>query len=187
GNGVFAYGGSQFPTGSWNASNYYVDVSFLPAAGDTTIPSIAITAPTSAATHATSQSTISLAGTASDNKAVTEVSWSNDRGGYGLASGTTSWSAAGIALQIGVNRITVTATDSAGNYSIDQITVTYTPAADTTGPAVTSTSPAAGATDVPIAATIQLTFNEALATGTVNSSTFELRSSANVLVPAVVS
>ena len=30
GNGLYAYGGSAFPTNSWNASNYWVDVVFQP-------------------------------------------------------------------------------------------------------------------------------------------------------------
>ncbi|MGZ3584857.1 MAG: DUF4082 domain-containing protein, partial [Ktedonobacterales bacterium] len=30
-NGLFAYGNSQFPTGSYNASNYWVDVVFSPS------------------------------------------------------------------------------------------------------------------------------------------------------------
>jgi hypothetical protein len=29
-NGVYAYGGTQFPTGSYNATNYWVDVVFSP-------------------------------------------------------------------------------------------------------------------------------------------------------------
>jgi hypothetical protein len=41
------------------------------------------------------------------------VSWSNDRGGSGVATGTTSWSVTGITLQSGANVITVTARDAA--------------------------------------------------------------------------
>ncbi|MBI2489924.1 MAG: carboxypeptidase regulatory-like domain-containing protein [Planctomycetes bacterium] len=53
--------------------------------------------------------------------------WSNDRGGSGTASGTTSWSVSGIALQSGTNVITVTARDAANNTGTDTITVIYTP------------------------------------------------------------
>jgi len=55
------------------------------------------------------------------------VTWSNDRGGSGTASGTSSWTASNIPLQSGVNNITVTADDGAGNISTDQIAVTYAP------------------------------------------------------------
>src|SRR5690606_8276847 len=60
--------------------------------GDTTAPTVTITSPTSATTYATNQSSIALQGTASDNVGVTQVTWSNSRGGSGTASGTTSWS-----------------------------------------------------------------------------------------------
>ena len=69
---------------------------------------------------------LSLGGTASDNVGVTQVSWSNDRGGSGTAIGTATWTASGIALQSGANVITVTARDAAGNTSTDTLTVTYT-------------------------------------------------------------
>ena len=58
---------------------------------------------------------------------VTQVTWSNDRGGSGTASGTTSWSVSGIVLQSGDNVITVTARDAANNSGTDILTVTYTP------------------------------------------------------------
>lgn len=95
--------------------------------GDTTAPTITITSPTSGATFNNSTvSRINLAGTASDNVGVTSVTWSNDRGGSGTASGTTSWSINSIALSTGVNNITVTARDAANNTSVDTIAVTYT-------------------------------------------------------------
>jgi hypothetical protein len=55
---------------------------------------------------------------------VSQVGWSNDRGGNGTATGTASWTAASIALQSGANVITVTARDAAGNTSTASITVT---------------------------------------------------------------
>jgi subtilase family serine protease len=60
-----------------------------------------------------------------DNIGVTEVNWSNDRGGSGTATGTTSWSVSGITLQIGTNVITVTARDAANNTGTDTLTITY--------------------------------------------------------------
>ena len=83
-------------------------------APDTTAPVVTITGPTSSSTYATTASTLSLGGTASDAVGVTQVSWVNNRGGSGTATGTTAWSA-GIALQSGSNLLTVTARDAAGN------------------------------------------------------------------------
>ena len=84
-------------------------------------PQVTITTPTSAATHTASATPLSLGGTASDNVAVTQVSWSNDRGGSGTATGTTSWSVSGIVLLSGQNVLTVTARDAAGNTSTDTL------------------------------------------------------------------
>jgi YD repeat-containing protein len=127
---------------------------------DTAVPSITITSPTVnptfSASGSASSSLLSLAGTASDNVGVTQVSWTNNRGGTGTASGTTSWSAAGIPLQTGSNVITVTARDAAGNSAVDMLTVTYnTVVADTTPPSVTIAPPAA--TAVATASTSTLT------------------------------
>ena len=48
----------------------------------------------------------------------------NSRGGSGIASGTTSWSA-NVGLQKGQNVITVTARDAVGNTTSDMLTVNY--------------------------------------------------------------
>ena len=109
---------------------------------DATRPTASITAPTSTPTHTTGATTLTLGGTAADNVAVTQVRWTNSRGGSGTASGTTSWTATGIALQLGANVLTVTAHDAAGNTGTATLTVTRT---DTTAPTVSVTSPVAGA------------------------------------------
>jgi hypothetical protein len=109
-------------------------------APDTTAPVVAITAPTSGAAYSTNASLLSLSGTASDNVGVTSVAWVNDRGGSGSATGTTSWSAAGIPLSPGANVITVTARDAAGNPATASLTVTY----DSSAPTVSLTAPATG-------------------------------------------
>lgn len=90
-------------------------------------PTITITTPTSSATWATSEGTLDLSGTASDDTGISRVTWSNDRGGKGTATGTTTWSVSAMTLQSGVNIITATALDLDGNASNDVLTVTYTP------------------------------------------------------------
>lgn len=110
---------------------------------DTTPPTITITTPTSSGTYATGNSSLALAGTASDNVGVTRVTWTNSRGGSGTAAGTTNWTASSIALQPGTNGLTVTAQDAAGNTKTASLTVTLS---DTTPPSVTMMAPSSGAT-----------------------------------------
>lgn len=117
--------------------------------GDTIAPVVTITGPTSSATYATSATTMSLSGTASDNTAVTQVTWVNSRGGNGTASGTTSWTVPSITLQAGSNVLTVTARDAAGNSSSDALTVTV-------NGAPTLASVASQSSAINIATTLQL-------------------------------
>jgi hypothetical protein len=112
-------------------------------ATDPTSPTVAITAPTSAATYRTTRSSQTLRGTASDNVGVTQVAWANSRGGSGPATGTTEWTASGIVLQLGVNVLTITARDAAGNTATARLTVTRT---DGTPPVVSITAPTSGST-----------------------------------------
>ena len=106
------------------------------SSSDTTPPTVIITSPTTAAAFSTSSWSMSLSGTASDNVGVTQVTWTNNRGGSGTASGTTSWTAADISLQAGVNVLTVTARDAAGNARSATLTVTQA----STSPPLSSTA-----------------------------------------------
>jgi phenylpyruvate tautomerase PptA (4-oxalocrotonate tautomerase family) len=91
---------------------------------DATGPTVAITSPTANPTHSTSRSPFTISGTAADNIGVTQVTWANNRGGSGTASGTTSWSATGIVLLPGTNVLTITVRDAAGNTGTATLTVT---------------------------------------------------------------
>ena len=84
---------------------------------------LAITSPTSASTMDTPDTTVSLAGSANSDMGIFKVSWANDRGGKGVASGTDSWQTANINLELGENIITVTAEDTAGATSSRSIVV----------------------------------------------------------------
>src|SRR5439155_24301889 len=95
------------------------------ANADVAPPTVTISAPTSGPTFTTSTSSLTLAGTASDNVGVTQVTWMNSLGGNGTATGTTSWTA-GVALQTGANVLTVQAWDAAGNTATATLTVTLT-------------------------------------------------------------
>ncbi len=95
---------------------------------DTTPPVITIDQPTADSSWTTDRSPVNISGAASDNVGVTQVIWSNNRGGSGTASLTaSSWSAKDVALQNGTNIITVTASDAAGNKGSDTLSVTYNP------------------------------------------------------------
>lgn len=74
----------------------------------------------------------------------------------------------------------------ASNYWVDLI---FDPGAtpDTTPPAVGSVAPADGATGVPVATDVTLTFSEAMDAATISASTIELRDASNALVSAAVS
>src|SRR5437867_39317 len=110
---------------------------------DTTPPIVTITSPTSNPTYTSTGSALSLQGTATDNVGVTQMTWVNSRGGSGTATGTSSWTASAIALQLGSNVLTVTARDAAGNTATANLTVTLS---DTTSPTIAVTAPAAGTT-----------------------------------------
>jgi len=118
-----------------------------PPSADTTAPVVNVSTPTSASTYSTSSSTLDLAGSASDNVGVTSVTWANDRGGSGSASGTGSWSISSLTLMNGSNAITITAQDMAGNSGATTLTVTVTsapPPADTIVPTISINAPTSG-------------------------------------------
>lgn len=87
---------------------------------------ITITAPTSGTTYdaGTNSTLTTLAGTGSSSNTITSCAWTNNLGGSGAASGTTSWSVASIALTVGSNLLTVTCTDNVGATGNDVLTVT---------------------------------------------------------------
>lgn len=96
-------------TQAWWAQLAIFDSASTP---DTTDPTISIQVPSSSIIVPATPTVLS--GIADDNIAVTEITWANDRGGSGTAAGTNSWSFS-CPLQEGLNVITVTAHDAAGN------------------------------------------------------------------------
>lgn len=85
--------------------------------------SLAITAPTSSAEMDTTDESVALGGTAGSARGIAQVSWRNDRGGQGNASGRENWQTTSIALELGKNTITVTAENNAGETHSRRITV----------------------------------------------------------------
>jgi len=102
-----------------------------PGREDSESPEIAITEPQVSAPVVNTSGLINIAGTTRDNNAVTAVVWATDRGSAGTAtlSAGTRWSATNIPLAPGINVITVTARDAAGNLGRASLNVASTPAA----------------------------------------------------------
>ena len=107
---------------------------------DLSKPSVTILSPTNASNYTVTGATVSIAGTASDDKDVVRVSWLNDRSGGGVAQGTTTWAVTNLQLATGPNRVTVTAEDANGNLGTDILDITAT-FSDTTPPVVVITGP----------------------------------------------
>src|SRR4030095_3931682 len=117
-----------------------------PPAGCPTV-TVSICTPTTETSFSTTQSSITLTGSASP--AITRVVWENSPSGVrGVASGTTSWTIANIALQAGANLIEIPAYDAAGNPFTDRVLVTRssTTTADSTRPTATIVSPTSAST-----------------------------------------
>jgi hypothetical protein len=102
-------------------------------------PTITITTPTANPQTTATTPFVLLAGTAADEGGITSVTWHNSRTSVGgTAIGTTSWSVPNLALSRGLNTITVTTTDAAGNQASDTLAVvvdtfSYTMAEGATG------------------------------------------------------
>ena len=96
-------------------------------------PILTITDPATGGSYVTDRAVVNLAGEVSDEIGVKQVTWSNNRGGYGTAVGTTNWigpwhwKVKGIPLSENDNLITITATDAVGNEADATLMVTYNP------------------------------------------------------------
>jgi hypothetical protein len=84
-----------------------------PPGGDTVSPSISIQSP-GFTIASTTLASIAISGTAADNVAVADVQWSTSGGDFGMATGTTVWTAT-VPLLVGTNVVTLRAYDAAGN------------------------------------------------------------------------
>jgi hypothetical protein len=118
-----------------------------PSPNPATAVTVQIKSPSTAVFYNTSNSTVTLAGTASGGTGIVRVTWMNSQGGGGTATGTTNWNTGAIPLKPGVNVILVTAQAQNGTQASAGMQVTYTFAggsgrSDTTPPSVSIVSPA---------------------------------------------
>ena len=119
-------------------AGYKTTKTFTATLTDADAPVVTITTPTTASAFSTGNESVTLGGTASDASGVTQVTWVNDKGSNGTASGSNAWTIPAVALKPGANVITVTARDAAGNVGTDSITISVT---DGAAPVVAITSP----------------------------------------------
>ncbi len=144
-NGVHGQAAGQFPTSSWNNSNYFVDAivdetSSVP--GDTTAPTVSITAPPAGSLLVGSQP-VSVNADASDNDAVAGVQFKLDGNNLGTedtsAPYSVSWDPSSVAG--GSHALTAVARDAAGNTTTSaSVSVTV----DNSAPTVSVSQPAPG-------------------------------------------
>jgi hypothetical protein len=87
-----------------------------------TPPTLAITVPTTASAFASRDRHVVIGGYATSGSGITQVTWSNSRGGSGRASGTDNW-IANVMLKPGQNTITITAHDRSGLTARATVTV----------------------------------------------------------------
>ena len=102
-------------------------------------PLLAIAVSTPAANVSTTAVSIAAAGTASGGSETLLITWTNDRGGSGVASGAASWNIAFVPLASGANVITIRVTDGGGNTAAKTLLVTRNDApaqSDTAAPTV---------------------------------------------------
>jgi predicted secreted protein len=89
-------------------------------------PTLSITIPTSNESYTSVFSSVDVGGTASDEKALSEVKWTNSRGGSGTAVVTNgTWMISNIRLASGDTLLTVTATDTGGQSTTKTLMITY--------------------------------------------------------------
>jgi Ca2+-binding RTX toxin-like protein len=116
------------PTGIWVGNQPSVAYSEIEALDvfETlgVLPNLTIATPTSAPATTSATSFITISGGVSDDATLAAVTWVNDRGGSGTASGTNFWTIRDIPLQPGANVVTVSIVDASGNRHSDTITVT---------------------------------------------------------------
>ena len=179
GNGVYRYGSSSgFPTSSWNASNYWVDATFTTQPGaDTTSPSVSTTNPLDGAVDVAADVAVTATFDEQIDGATAAIAVATADGPvdgsttYDAGSSTATFVPSSPLVGSTVHTVTIrNAEDAAGNVMIP-VTFSFTTATvDLIPPSVTSTSPADGATGVPVGKTVTVTFDENVTAGSVSWS-----------------
>jgi hypothetical protein len=188
--GVYAYSGAQtFPTQTYNASNYWVDLVF--STPPNTAPAVASQSPSPKATGVATNTAVTatfFAPVQTSSITTSNVTLKNPAGT--AVAATVSYNSSTMTATLTpssrlANSTTYTATisgvtDSSGHVMSRPFTWSFT---TSPVPAVTSKFPAAGATGVAKGTTVMATFNEAMQAGTI---AFRLTSASGAAVAANV-
>ncbi len=198
-NGVFLAGGSGFPTSSYDASNYWVDLTFTtnydPSKDPPYVQSVA---PSSGASNVTTSSPVAVTfSKAMDPTTLTANTFTlQDPQGHAVAA-TLSYSSASntatltpsVALAGGT---VYTATVKGGSGGVADLSATTIPSSytwtfTTSGPPTASAvSPSSGATGVAAQPAVTAGFSQPMDPTTITTSTIQLLNSSNAVVPATV-
>jgi Domain of unknown function (DUF4082)/Bacterial Ig-like domain/Bacterial Ig domain len=156
-----------------------------PLNGDTTPPTVSMTAPTAGSTVT---GPISLAATASDNVAVAGVQFKLDGASLGtevtISPYVASWNTSGASN--GSHSLTATARDAAGNTTTSGAVAVTVSNLDTTPPTISAVTPSSGATGVSPSIAPTVRFSEAMDVATITSATVYLVDSTSAVVPSTV-
>jgi hypothetical protein len=198
-NGVFGNAAGTFPNQSWSSSNYFVDPVVGNVGAAANVPQVTSRTPVASATNVATTSTVTATfGSAMDASSITGTTFSlATSGGTAVPATVTYDSATRTATLTPSSSLTASASYTAklttGIRSDDgtalpaQSTWSFsTVAAGPAAPAVTSTSPAAGATGVVNTQPVQATFSASMDPSTITASTFTLTAPGGATVPAAV-
>jgi hypothetical protein len=205
GNGVYGYAATtSFPTSSYQASNYWVDVVFASTIADTTAPTITARVPAVSATGVSRTAPVTVTfSEAMDAATINTNSIELRTSGGALVTSTLSYNATTFVATLTPSATLAASTtytvnvkggstdprvkDTAGNALAATSSWNFTTAAaDTTAPTISTRTPASGATAVPLATPVTVSFSEAMDAATINTSSIELRTSGGALVPSTV-
>jgi hypothetical protein len=184
-NGVFAGTAGSFPSANWHTSNYFVDATVVsPTSANT--PQLSSRSPVSGATNVAPQAPVTATfATAMDPATLNGSTFTLTTSGGSAVAATVAYDDATRTATLNptsalASGASYTAKLSTGVHSDDStplpaaITWSFSTAAPSVVPAVTSTSPAAGATGISTGQAVQATFSTSLNAATVNGTTFTL-------------
>jgi hypothetical protein len=192
GNGLYEYGADGFPTGSYQSTNYWVDVVFNASTADTTPPAVTGEFPSPNSTGIAQTTAI----TATFSKAVqpTTISFvlkdssGNAMPGTVTYDGSTNTATLSFNTSLaGSSTYTATvsgATDLSGNVMAAPFSWSFTTASASAPPAVVTESPAPGANNVAKGTSITATFSKPVDGSTIS---FVLHDAAGNAVASTVS
>ena len=199
--GVYHYGtASAFPASTFQSSNYWVDVVFVPST--TTPPTVVSVSPASNSSGVGPSAPVTATFSEAMNPStITGTTFLLvNASGASVAATVTYTSANTTATLTPTSSLTTSTTytatvksgasgvkDANGNLLAADFSWSFTTGTDTTPPTVTSVSPASGATLVAVTTGVNAVFSEAMNAATITGATFQLLGPSGSLVPATVS